>query len=171
MHSDSAPPTLRASVADESTAETAAAPAPVGKGTKPVQPKANDAPAERKAHDEGDGVSTFEVNSPEFTHKVDVVIGDKFRAIGAFACDETGLDPDGVVRVKYTVRIEKGKVSATNIKATGERGAVNLARCIEDSMQSAQFSLPRMPDFSEDTDLFIRVKTLKKYRSRAEFDD
>ena len=106
-----------------------------------------------------------------FNHRIDVTVGDKLRATAAFECDESGMPPNSEIHLNYKVRIAHGRVTVSDIKVLKSEVTPDYQRCFIDAVQKTSFQMDDMPDFEEgDQDLYTKVRSLKKYRSRAEFD-
>lgn len=106
--------------------------------------------------------------SEEFSRAVDVTIPDRFRASLA-GCNRKGFDPDAKISFSYTLTIREGVVSASNVKIEkSDLGDSALENCMLGAIQGARWTDPELPDFSEDQDLFLRIRSLNKYLDEDE---
>lgn len=111
----------------------------------------------------GEGPVLLSENSPQFIDQVDTIIPNQFRA-KASKCYTGPLD-DRKLKLAYRLRIINGRVSATNIRVKNSTIAdPALERCLIAAVREASFTRETMPDFEEDEELFIRLRTLKKYK-------
>ncbi len=111
------------------------------------------------------GPAMIDPKSSAFSDRIDIVIADKFR--GHIAdCYKGGDDPDKVIKIKYTLRIVGGLVHATNVTAAESELDTRLEQCMLTAMRHANWRARDMPDFEEEEELFVRLRALKKYRSR-----
>lgn len=106
--------------------------------------------------------------SEEFSREIDVGIPDRFRASLA-RCNRKGFDPDAKISISYTLTIKEGVVSASNVQIEeSDLGDASLENCMVTSIQGVRFTAPELPDFSEDQDLFLRIRSLNKYLDQDE---
>ncbi len=106
--------------------------------------------------------------SEEFSHRLDVGIPDKFRASLA-RCDRSNFDPDAKISLSYTLHIEGGRVSASNVQVEkSDLGDSALESCMVQAVENATWDAPDLPNTREEQDLFIRIRSLDKYLSAEE---
>ncbi len=106
--------------------------------------------------------------SEEFSAQLDVRIPDRFRA-GLARCDRKGFDPDAKISFSYTLTIKSGVVSASNVHIeNSDLGDKTLENCMTGSIEATRWTDPELPDFSEDQDLFLRIRSLDKYLDEKE---
>tara|TARA_R110002096_G_scaffold171490_4_gene344481 strand:- start:105537 stop:106115 length:579 start_codon:yes stop_codon:yes gene_type:complete len=104
----------------------------------------------------------------EFSARLDVGIPDRFRASLA-SCNRKDFDPDAKISLTYTLNIADGQVSASNVQVDkSDLGDPELERCMVQAVQEARWEARDLPDFSEEQDLFIRIRSLDKYLSKDE---
>lgn len=109
--------------------------------------------------------------SEKFNHRLDVVVGNRLRAPAAFKCDESGMDPDAKIKLNYKIRIVNGRITVSDVRVMESDVTPEYERCFVEQVEAATFRMDDMPDFEEgDQELITRVRSMKKYRSRAEFD-
>ena len=138
-----------------------AVPSVIAKRRKPGQPS-DAAPIAEVA----EGV--LDPQSEEFSAQIDVGIPDRFRASLA-RCDRKGFDPDAKISLTYMLHISNGVVSASNVQVDkSDLGDRELETCMVQAVQEARWEAKDLPDFSEEQDLFIRIRSLDKYLSRDE---
>jgi hypothetical protein len=102
----------------------------------------------------------------EFSTRLDVGIPDKFRASLA-SCDRKDFDPDAKITLTYTLNISNGQVSARNVQVDkSDLDDRELETCMVQAVQEARWEAKDLPDFSEERDLFIRIRSLDKYLSK-----
>lgn len=102
----------------------------------------------------------------EFSARLDVGIPDRFRASLA-NCNRKDFDPDAKISLTYTLTIADGQVSASNVQVDkSDLGDRELETCMVQAVQSARWEAKDLPDFSEEQDLFIRIRSLDKYLSK-----
>ena len=132
-----------------------------------VKPRALRGDAEKGEKDAA--VAKYDPQSVEFSREVDVSIPNNFRAKLA-RCERTGVDPDAQITINYTLHIDQGVVSASNVKvAKSDLGDATLEQCMVNAVDQARWVASDMPDFmEEDTDLIIRMRSLNKYLSAEE---
>lgn len=128
---------------------------------KPRQVRADAAP----------GTSTeaqLDSQSEEFSHRLDVSIPDGFRA-SLSRCNRKGFDPDAKITIAYRLHIEKGVVSASRVRVEkSDLGDAALEQCMVNSVQQARWQASDLPDFAEDQQIFIRIRSLNKYLDKRE---
>jgi hypothetical protein len=108
-------------------------------------------------------VAQYDPQSEEFSHEVDVSIPDGFRAKLA-RCNRKGVDPDAKITITYRLHIESGVVSASQVKVDkSDLDNAELEQCMVTAVQQARWVASDMPDFTEEQDLFIRIRSLNKY--------
>jgi hypothetical protein len=122
--------------------------------------------------DGGSGeVALLDPESEAFHRRVDVVVGDRLRESAAFDCDESALDPDAEIKLNYRLRIVNGRITVSDVRVMHSDVSKAYEECYIRKVSAATFRMEDMPDFEEgDQELFTRVRSMKKYRSRAEFD-
>lgn len=102
----------------------------------------------------------------EFNHRLDVVVGENFREALA-PCYKGGLDGNLKLTIAYQLHVVSGKVYATDVKvAKSELNDRALEECMVKAVQELSWTAEDMPDWSEEQDVFVRLRTLKKYESR-----
>jgi hypothetical protein len=142
-------------------------------GPSVVKPASDAAPYKPRvlksdASTEVEEVVKYDPQSEEFSHQVDVRIPDGFRASLA-RCDRKGMDPDAKITIRYRLHIEDGVVSASGVGVEKSNlGDTALEQCMVNAIQQARWVAADMPDFMEDTHLFIRIRSLNKYLSKEE---
>jgi lipoate-protein ligase A len=111
-------------------------------------------------------------NPDELQGRVDVVVPRKIRGLAA-DCYDGGLDPDLTIKVNFRLRVLRGKLFTQNVHIEkSELGDhPELERCIVAAVERAEWRDDDMPDFDEDQELFIRLRTLKKYKNRGGEED
>ncbi len=113
-------------------------------------------------------VAQFDPQSEEFSREVDVGIPDGFRARLA-RCERKGVDPDAQITSNYRLHIESGVISASQVSVgKSDLGNSELEQCMVGAVQQARWEAADMPDFMEDQELFIRIRSLNKYLERGE---
>lgn len=113
-------------------------------------------------------VAQYDPQSEEFSHQVDVGIPDGFRAKLA-RCNRRGVDPDAKISLSYRLHIEGGVVSASQVTIEkSDLGNAKLEQCMVNAVQQARWVAADMPDFTEEQDLFIRIRSLNKYLEKDE---
>lgn len=110
--------------------------------------------------------------TPEFGHRMDVVVTDNFREALA-PCYKGGLDGNLKLTLTYQLHIVSGKHYATNVKvAKSELNNRELEDCMVAAVQEMSWAADDVPDWTEEQELFVRLRSLKKYESRQKmFDD
>jgi hypothetical protein len=101
--------------------------------------------------------------SPEFSRRVDEAIPNRFRA-AMVKCDRTGLDPDASITLGYQLHIRGGQISATNvrvIKSDVQDSA--LEQCMLQALLNTRWIDAELPNFTEESQLFIRLRSMDKY--------
>lgn len=132
---------------------------------RPVSPQSSD------KRDSGPEEDLIDPESETFNKMLDVVVGNNLRAAAAFECDESGIEPNAKIKLNYRVRIANGRVSITDVRVIESEVPKAYEECYVRNVSAATFRLERMPDYEEgDQELITRVRSMKKYRSRAEFD-
>lgn len=113
-------------------------------------------------------VAMLDPQSEEFSDRVDVGIQDGFRSRLA-RCERDGLDPDAKIIITYTLHIEDGIVSASNVAVLkSDLNSAALEQCMVAAVQQSRWEASDMPDFKEDQELFIRLRSLSKYLPQEE---
>lgn len=133
---------------------------------RPVKPRVvRDGP---KVQEEDAAVVKYDPQSEEFSHEVDVGIPDSFRAKLA-RCDRQGVDPDAKITINYRLHIDEGVVSASRV-TVGKSNLENstLEQCMVNAVEQGRWVAADMPDFMEDQELFIRIRSLNKYLDKDE---
>lgn len=106
--------------------------------------------------------------SEEFSSQLDVGIPDKFRASLA-RCNRKNFDPDAKISLSYRLHIKSGVVSASNVQVeSSDLGDPELEKCMVQAVEYARWEAPDLPDYTEDQDMFIRIRSLDKYLSKDE---
>lgn len=104
--------------------------------------------------------------TPEFGHRMDVVVPENFREALA-PCYKGGLDGNLKLTITYQLHIVSGKIYATDVKvAKSEINDQALEQCMVTAVQQLSWTADDVPDWSEEQELFVRLRTLKKYESR-----
>lgn len=118
----------------------------------------------RDAGPASDGaVAQYDPQSEEFSHEVDVSIPNNFKAKLA-RCERAGVDPDAQITLNYTLHIESGVVRASNVTiAKSDLGNATLEQCMVNAVDQARWRANDMPDFMEEQDIIIRIRSLNKY--------
>ena len=102
----------------------------------------------------------------EFGHRMDVVVPENFREALA-PCYKGGLDGNLKLTLTYQLHIVSGKIYATDVKvAENEINDRALVQCMVTAVQQLSWTAEDVPDWSEEQDLYVRLRTLKKYESR-----
>lgn len=97
---------------------------------------------------------------------MDVVVPENFREALA-PCYQGGLDGNLKLTLTYQLHIVSGKIYATNVKvAKSELNDRELELCMVTAVQQLSWTAEDVPDWSEEQELFVRLRTLKKYESR-----
>ena len=110
----------------------------------------------------------LDLQSEEFSARLDVGIPDRFRASLA-RCNRKDFDPDAKITLSYKLHIESGVVSASNVVVeTSDLDDRELETCMVQAVQAARWDAKDLPDFAEEQDLFIRIRSLDKYLSKDE---
>jgi hypothetical protein len=140
--------------------------APVASDARPLKPRVLRGDAKKG---EDAAVAKYDPQSVEFSREVDVSIPNNFRAKLA-RCERKGVDPDAQITISYTLHIDQGVVSASNVRvAKSDLGDATLEQCMVTAVDQARWVASDMPDFmEEDTDLIIRMRSLNKYLSEDE---
>lgn len=121
--------------------------------------------------DGGAPVALLDPESEAFHRRIDVVVADHLRESAAFDCDESGIDPNAVIKLNYKVRIVNGRTTISDVRIMKSEVPKAYEECYIRHVSAHSFQMDDMPDFEEgDQELFTRVRSMKKYRSRAEFD-
>ncbi len=101
--------------------------------------------------------------SEAFSHELDVGIPDGFRAKLA-DCERKDMDPDAKISISYQLHIEAGIVSASQVRVQkSDLDNPDLEQCMVVAIQNARWEAANLPNFSEEQDLFIRMRSLDKY--------
>lgn len=108
--------------------------------------------------------------SEPFNDRLDIVIPNKFRDF-ASDCYEGGLHDDLKLKLIFQLNIKDKEVFATDIKILKSELPKELEQCMITAVRDARWSAEDLPDWSEEHELFIRLRSLKKYKSRREFDE
>jgi hypothetical protein len=121
-----------------------------------------------KAEEEDAAVVKYDPQSEEFSHEVDVGIPDGFRAKLA-RCERPGVDPDSKITINYRLHIDEGVVSASRVTVgKSNLGNSGLEQCMVKAVEQGRWVAADMPDFMEDQQLFIRIRSLNKYLDKDE---
>lgn len=105
-----------------------------------------------------------------FGDRLDVVIPNKFRDF-ASDCYEGGLHDDLKLKLIFQLNIKNKEVFATDIKVLKSELPKELEQCMIAAVRDSRWRADDLPDWSEEHELFIRLRSLKKYKSRREFDE
>lgn len=116
---------------------------------------------------EDEPVKMIDPKSEKFSDRIDVGIPFRLRSELAW-CYKGGLDPDLTVKIRYRLHIKKGQVTTTDVEAISSEVDRKLRNCFLEKVRNASWELRDMPDFTEENELFVRLRTLKKYKDRAE---
>lgn len=109
-------------------------------------------------------------DSEAFSKRLDVDIPARLRASVA-RCDRTGHALDEVLKVSFLLRIQSGEVSTSDVRVVESTlGDAALEQCMLHSILDSRFRVEDLPDFQEEHELFIRLRTLGKYRTPEEQD-
>lgn len=112
------------------------------------------------------GIEMLVPGTPEFGHRMDVVVPENFREALA-PCYKGGLDGNLKLTLTYQLHIVSGKIYATEVKvAKSELNNRELEQCMVAAVQQLSWTAEDVPDWSEEQELFVRLRTLKKYESR-----
>jgi hypothetical protein len=145
-----------------SVAEVTTDPPKTGDSRKSVVAK-----SDPEGNQEPEGDKELDPQSEEFSHNLDVTIPDGLRAILA-RCPRQGVDPDAKISIRYQLHISNGIASVSQATATKSDLDTELERCMVSAVEHARLEVGHMPDFSEEQDLFIRIRSLNKYLSKEE---
>lgn len=105
----------------------------------------------------------FDPTSDEFSHELDVGIPDGFKAKMA-TCKRDAVDPNAKITIGYKLHIEDDVVSASKVTVKDSNlGNTTLEQCIVSAVQDGRWVAADMPDFSEEQDIFVRMRSLDKY--------
>jgi hypothetical protein len=138
---------------------------PAASDARPVQARVVRRDAK---HVEDASVAQYDPQSEEFSREVDVSIPNNFKAKLA-RCERKGVDPDAQITLNYRLHIEDGVVSASNVTvAKSDLGNATLEQCMVNAVDQARWQAADMPDFVEDQDIIIRIRSLNKYLSEDE---
>lgn len=172
--------TRKSEVSTATIPAVAADAAPLEKSEPPPRARKDAGTPQRDAADgvaagSGDGSNgpkeLLTPRTPAYNHKLDVHIPDLYRAEMAKRCDYKKTT-DADVAFNYSLKIEGGRVTISNLKVLENEADEQTLRCFRNVIETATFDVPEMPDFAEDdVDLYIGLRSLRKYKSRAEFDD
>lgn len=155
-------PAARVAVFDASPAPAVEPPPDAGRRAVKRAPAIDDAaPAERP--------ELVDVTSEVGFRRIGQDIPDRFRAELVSCVDPARHDPNAKLKVGYKMQIVGGWVYASNVRLIeSEIDDPAVIRCILRAVESTRFEMDDMPDFEEESELFIRVRSLKKYRSQEE---
>lgn len=103
--------------------------------------------------------------SEAFSRVLDVGIPDTLRAYAA-DCYKGGDDPDRKMKILYKLRIQNGAVWVTDVRADNTEIDEKTAKCMVDAVEKANWRGDNLPDHTEEGELFIRLRALKKYKYR-----
>lgn len=164
-----APPKTPAPMAASASSENLAmAQAADNKQPTAVRPRLNEAPSEPE--EKAPEPELLVPGSNDFGDRLDVVIPNKFRDM-ASDCYEGGLDPDLKLKLLFQLHIKDHEVFATDIKILKSELPKELEQCMISAVRESRWRADDLPDWSEEHELFIRLRSLKKYKSRREFDE
>lgn len=110
----------------------------------------------------------------EFSERLDYGIPYKFRDVVSDCYPdekEGGLNPDLKLKLGYQLRVVNGEVFATDIKVMTSELPKELEDCMVSAVKESRWQYDDMPDWSEDHELLIRLRGLRKFQSRREFDE
>ncbi len=127
-------------------------------------------PSEALPEDEEPEPELLVPGSEPFNDRLDVVIPNKFRDF-ASDCYEGGLHDDLKLKLIFQLNIKDKEVFATDIKILKSELPKELEQCMITAVRDARWQAEDLPDWSEEHELFIRLRSLKKYKSRREFDE
>ena len=129
-----------------------------------VPPNSVDSP--QSDPEKEDEIEMLVPGTPEFGHRMDVVVPENFREALA-PCYKGGLDGNLKLTLTYQLHIVGGKIYATDVKvAKSELNDRALEQCMVTAVQQLSWTAEDVPDWSEEQELFVRLRTLKKYESR-----
>ncbi len=109
-------------------------------------------------------------DSEEFIYRVEVQIPDRLRAAGADACD-IDFTSDAKLKFSYRLNVVGGRVSVENLTVVSSEVSDVTEQCLRNAIEAATWTVDDMDDFHEDSDLFLRMRAMRKYESRKEFDE
>ncbi len=113
----------------------------------------------------------LETTSDEFSDRIDVGIPDHFRAQMA-ACERDGVDPNAKITISYMLHIEDDVISASTVTIENSTlGNSELEQCMLVAVQDTRWIAEDMPNFSEEQDVFVRMRSLDKYLGADEQKD
>lgn len=163
------PNPIAARASDESLAMPASATQSAdNKQPTAVRPRLNEAPSKP---DEAEPKPELLVpGSDDFGDRLDIIIPNKYRDV-ASDCYEGGLDPDLKLKLLFQLHIKNNEVFATDIKILKSEVPKELEECMISAVRESRWHFDDLPDWSEEHELFIRLRALKKYKSRREFDE
>jgi hypothetical protein len=70
------------------------------------------------------------------------------------------------LKIKYRLRIVNGVVHASDVRPYKSELDKKLEECMLNAVRQASWEAKDMPDFEEEQELFIRLRALKKYKTR-----
>ena len=113
--------------------------------------------------------------TPEFGHRMDVVVGENFREALA-PCYEGGLDGNLQLTITYQLHIVGGKIYATNVRVTeSELNDRALEQCmvaaVEETGQRVGFITPLSHNFCESCNRVRLTCTGQLYMCLGQDDD
>lgn len=148
--------TIHVEIPEESASKVAELPAP--KTVKIIERAPKVAPEK-----ESPETTKFDPTSDEFSRELDVGIPDGFKSKMA-TCKRDGVDPNAKITISYKLHIEDDVVSASKVTVKDSNlGNTTLEQCIVSAVQDARWVAADMPDFSEEQDIFVRMRSLDKY--------
>ncbi len=113
----------------------------------------------------------LETTSDEFSDRIDVGIPDHFRAQMA-ACERDGIDPNAKITIRFMLHIEDDVISASTVTIENSTlGNSELEQCMLIAVQDTRWIAEDMPNFNEEQDIFVRMRSLDKYLSAEEQKD
>lgn len=135
--------------------------------TKTIKPSKR-APKAATSTKEPPAVTKLDPTSDEFSDELDVGIPDGFKAKMA-ACERDGAYPNAKITISYKLHIENDVVSASKVSIKESNlNNPSLEQCMVAAVQDARWVAADMPDFSEEQDLFVRMRSLDKYLDAKE---
>jgi hypothetical protein len=107
---------------------------------------------------------TLAPESDEFLEKVETAIPARLREAAA-RCYKGGLDGNLTLKITYRLRVVNGEVFTSNAYASNsELGNRELERCMVAAVAAARWNDASLPDWDEENELFIRLRSLIKHR-------
>lgn len=105
-------------------------------------------------------------SSATFAERIDVLAANRFRSAAA-PCFGRDAEPNAEMILRYTLSVHNGQVSAAHARVhKTELDDAKLKGCVVSAVQRESWQDDELPDWSEEQELFIRVRSLAKYRRR-----